>query len=333
MRVLMIGGSGFIGTHCASTLIEQGHTVADFHRGNRPQPAGVESILGDYHQFAQYRARLEEFHPDVAVHCILSNGAQAAEFMRVMRGLTGRTVALSSQDVYRAFRRLQGLDSSPPEPLPLTEDAELRPELNPYGPEALQRLRAVFAWLGDDYDKIPAERAILGDPELPGTVLRLPMVYGPGDPLHRLFPYLRRMDDGRAAIPVSATMNQTFTRGYVENVAAAVVLAALSPQAAGRIYNVAEPSPCPEPQWIEKVAAVVGWSGKVVEIASPSGPPVTQQCVFSSERVRRELGFAEPVNEREALERTIAWERAHPDPTATFDYAAEDRALTSVNLG
>jgi nucleoside-diphosphate-sugar epimerase len=40
----------------------------------------------------------------------------------------------------------------------------------------------------------------MGTAGLPGTVLRLPTVYGPGDYQHRLFEYLKRMDDGRPAI-------------------------------------------------------------------------------------------------------------------------------------
>jgi len=34
-------------------------------------------------------------------------------------------------------------------------------------------LQKLFGWMDDEYDKIPVERAILSDPELPGTVLRL----------------------------------------------------------------------------------------------------------------------------------------------------------------
>ena len=61
-------------------------------------------------------------------------------------------------------------------------------------------LRNVFPWLDDQYDKIPAEQAVMGDSEIRGTVLRLPMIYGPGDPLHRLHPILKRIDDRRPAI-------------------------------------------------------------------------------------------------------------------------------------
>jgi hypothetical protein len=34
-------------------------------------------------------------------------------------------------------------------------------------------LRKIFPWLTDDHDKIPAERVVMNDRELPGTVLRV----------------------------------------------------------------------------------------------------------------------------------------------------------------
>ena len=65
--------------------------------------------------------------------------------------------------------------------------------------EQLRRSQAAFSWVTEQYDKIPVERIITGDGALPGTMLRLPIVYGLGDPLHRFFATLKRMDDGRAA--------------------------------------------------------------------------------------------------------------------------------------
>jgi hypothetical protein len=65
-------------------------------------------------------------------------------------------------------------------------------------------------------------------------------------------------------------------------------------------------------------------------------PPgnTAQHWTTSSARIRADLGFAEPVDETEALARTIAWERAHPPPgeePAQFDYAAEDAALSALS--
>jgi len=77
----------------------------------------------------------------------------------------------------------------------------------------------------DDYDKVPVEEAILSEKELAGTTVRLPMIYGPGDPLHRLHWLLKRMDDGRPFIILPDDMAAwRGVRGYVENVGAAIAL-------------------------------------------------------------------------------------------------------------
>jgi hypothetical protein len=49
------------------------------------------------------------------------------------------------------------------------------------------------------YEKILVERAVMNEPDLPSTILRLQQVYGPGDRQRRLFDYLKRIDDGRRA--------------------------------------------------------------------------------------------------------------------------------------
>ena len=56
----------------------------------------------------------------------------------------------------------------------------------------------------------------------------------------------------------------------------------------------------------------------------------TQHYDVHSSRIRSELGYAELVDERTALERTVAWERANPPADTTLDYAAEDEALAAL---
>jgi hypothetical protein len=55
-----------------------------------------------------------------------------------------------------------------------------------------------------------------------------------------------------------------------------------------------------------------------------------QHWAVDSTRIRRELGYREPIAAREAIARTIAWERANPPAIdrRQFDYAAEDAALS-----
>jgi len=212
--------------------------------------------------------------------------------------------------------------------------------LQTYPPAQVKVLQEVFGWVDDDYDKIPVERAILGDSDLPGTVLRLPMIYGPGDRLRRFHPILKRIDDGRGVILFEESWAAWRTpRGFVENVAAALALAAVSEKAARRVYNVAETPAFSELEWARKIAASTGWKGEFVTLRKDQAPAhlappgnAAQHWEADSGRIRRELGYHEPVPLDEAIARTIAWGRANPPQNHDFnphqfDYAAEDAAL------
>jgi nucleoside-diphosphate-sugar epimerase len=251
-----------------------------------------------------------------------------------------RVVAISSQDVYRAYGKIIGLEPGPVEPVPLAETALLRQRLFPYRGEHPRSQDDPLRRL-DDYEKILVERAVMGDPDLPGTILRLPMVYGPRDQQHRSFEYLKQMDDQRPAILLDEGLAQwRWTRGYVENVALAIALAVMDERATGRIYNVGEVGALFTAEWVEKIGRTAGWQGEVVIVPKDrlpahlqAGVNTDQHLVVDTSRIRKELGYTEPVPRDEAIRRTIAWERTHPpeqsDP-GQFDYAAEDSILTEL---
>lgn len=340
MNALIIGGTGFIGPFVIQALLDQGHRVTVFHRGKAKTalPEAVRRIHGNRNDLAASRGEFERLAPDVVVDFILSDGRQAEALMETFRGLTARVVAISSQDVYRAYGVLLGQDTGPVQETPLTEESEVRRQLHPYNIEHLRAAQTAFPWITEDYDKIPVERTVLSEAGLPGTVLRLPMVYGPGDPVHRFFPTLKRIDDGRPAILMEESYAQLHPpRGYVEDVAAGIALATVSPQAAGRIYNIASQQQFTELEWARKIGEVAGWKGTVLTLSKEDTPAhllsplnTAQDWLVDSTRIRRELGFSEPVPLEVGMARTIAWERANPpaqiDPKQ-FDYAAEDAAL------
>jgi nucleoside-diphosphate-sugar epimerase len=343
MRILIIGGTGFIGPHVVTAFIDQGHDVAALVRptSSATLPPGVQRITGDRRQLANSAAALRAFRPDVVADLILSSGTQAQTLMDVFRGVAHRVVALSSIDVYRALGVIHGIEDGPPDPVPLREDSRLRSKLQTYPPAQIEALKGIFGWLDDDYDKIPVERAILGDSDLPGTVLRLPMVYGPGDQLHRMYPMLKRMDDRRRAIPMQENWaNWRSPRGYVENVAAAIALAAVNDRAAGHTYNVAESQSFSEIEWAALIAKAAGWHGDLVPVPAEHLPPSLrvpgnfgQHLSTDSSRIRTELGYAEPVPRAKAMRETVKWERANPPaqvPAGQFDYEAEDQVLGEV---
>jgi nucleoside-diphosphate-sugar epimerase len=331
-----------MGPLVAERLAEEGHELAVFHRGesNAGLRAGVRQIQGLRQSLGESAWEFRDFAPDVAIDFILSSEAQARLTMDTLRGIASRVVALSSGDVYRAMAVLNGHDPGPPQAVPLTEDSELRTD-KPHSPEELEVARKTVAWLDDDYDKIPVERVVLNDADISGTVLRLPMVYGPGDRNHRLYPYVRRMYDGRRTVLIQKeAAGWRGPRGYVENVATAIALVATSDRAAGRIYNIADADDLSELDWVRSIGRIAGWSGTVVPVPKEHLPEhlrvpfdARQNWVMSSERIRSELGFWEPVPLDAALERTIAWEHANPPANVDrkqFDYAEEDRALAAI---
>lgn len=336
MRILVIGGTGFIGPPVVRRLAAMGHEVTIFHRGTASSDLPAEHLLGSREDLPRIRPRA-----DVVVDLILSSGAQAEALMKTFRGIAGSMLAASSMDVYRACGVLHGSEEGSLEPVPLTEDSGLRTKLQTYPVAQLTMLKKFFGWVDEAYDKIPVERAILSDPSLPGTVLRLPMVYGPGDKLHRFYPILKRIDDGRRVILFEESVAAWRSpRGYVENVAEAIAIAAVSPAASGRIYNVAETPAFSELDWARKIAVVAGWDGTFVVLPRSKAPAhliqpgnLAQHWEADSSRIRRELGFHEVVPIEEAIRRTIDWERGNPIGELNpyrFDYAAEDAAVANV---
>ncbi len=257
MKILLIGGSGFIGQFAALQLQQSGHQVTIFHRGKTSAQQGIEEILGNRQFLQDHQPEFRRQKFDVVVDFVLSSGRQAQQLMDTFRGIAGRVVGLSSMDVYRAWGVFYNMEPGGLQELPLTEESELRTSRNTYPPDVLKRLRtSLYPWIDEEYDKIPVEQAVLGDPKLPGTILRLPMIYGPGDPLHRFHPMLKRIDDGRKQFIFADDVAPLRTpRGYVEDVAAAIALAATSPQAAGRLYNVCENESFGELDWARKIAA------------------------------------------------------------------------------
>jgi nucleoside-diphosphate-sugar epimerase len=336
MRVLIIGGTGFIGPPLVRQLAAMGHEVAVFHRGTSGMELPAEHILGDWRDLPRLRPRAE-----IIINLILSSASQAREFMDTFRGVARRAIVASSIDVYRACGILHGSEEGPLQAVPLTEDSQLRTKGQTYPREQIEKLRKIIPWIDDEYDKIPVELAILGDRELPGTVLRLPMIYGPGDYVRRFHPVLKRIDDGRRAILFQEVVaDWRSPRGYVENVAAAIALAAVDERAAGRIYNVAETPAFSEIEWARKIAGATGWTGEFVTLPQDKIPAhlkfpgnAAQHWEADSSRIRRELGYREPVAIEEGIRRTIEWDRANPPALPlpySFDYEVEEAALAAA---
>lgn len=345
MKILVIGGTRFIGPSVVRKLHAQDHTVTLFHRGKSRVdfPKDIPHILGDRNSLADFRGKFSGLKLDVVLDMIPITEKHAQTVVEVFKGLTERIVAISSQDVYRAYGLLLGIEEGDIEPTPMNEDSPVRTKLFPYRqdkPRTDDDPRRIL----DDYEKILIERIIMDNAEAAGTVLRLPMVYGPLDYQHRLYSYVRRMEDKRPAIIMEKGMTEWRSSvGYVENVADAIVLAITNSSARNRIYNVAEPENLSQSEWIKRIGNIFGWQGKVVVLSKEELPQkmragfrTEQDLTVDTTRIRNELRYREIVQLNEALRNTIKWEIENPptqiDPEL-YDYKTEDEILRRAGEG
>ena len=59
MRILIMGGTRFIGVYLTKELIKQGHEVVLFNRGNKPAPVeNIQQIKGDRKDTKQLKEAL-----------------------------------------------------------------------------------------------------------------------------------------------------------------------------------------------------------------------------------------------------------------------------------
>lgn len=331
--MLAIGATGFIGRHVVPLLVEQGMEVVVLHRGETDAglPDGVRRIRCNRNRLEDARAELERFAPDVVLDAILYTEQQARGMIQAFRGNAGRVVALSSADVYRNYDGFRGKSAAQPDAVPLTENAPLRDTRYPYRGSGLPFEHA------DDYEKILVEQILVTEPDLPATLLRLPAVYGPGDPQHRLRPYLQRMVHGRSGILLQEEQAAwRWTRSYVVNVAAAIVLAVGDARSTRRVFNVGDEPALTEQMWVERIGAAAGWRGRIVAVSASELPDHLRQPFdwryelwTDTSSIRAELGYAELIHLDEALERTVEWERSTLDGAEPLNYGEEDAVLQS----
>lgn len=292
MRCLLIGGTRMIGPHVVRLLHEGGWEIAVLHRGVHaaalPDAVTVFTDLAAGIPVTAFPPDTRKFSPDVVLHMIAMGEADSSAAMAWFEGHAGRIVALSSGDVYRAYGRFIGLEPGPPEPMPLAETSPLRERLYPYRSPA-----ADSAALDHWYEKIHVERAVMGNARLPGTVLRLPKVYGPQEPERLATVHgFRHHPDWR------------WTHGFIDNVAAAIALAVTDRRAVGHIFNIGEAT---TPTMAERLSWLPGLD---VAPLPDDGKDFRQDIAYDTSKIRDVLGFKEVVDERAAmLEIATSWLR------------------------
>ena len=318
MKALVIGGTGPTGPFLVNGLREQGYDVSILHRGTHGSaevPADVERIIGDPH----FRESLTEALAGRRFDLIVATYGRIRYVAEVVAGHTERLITIGGAPGYRGL--LQPDDLFPRgAQIPLPEDA----------PRVASEEEFRFGYLV----RITEDAVMQGhaDGHYQATHFRYPVVYGPRQLTPTVWAVMRRVMDGRDFIVLPDGGLSIVTRGYSENVAHAVLLAAAQPDtAAGQIYNCGDETQFTLAQWVEVAAEAMG--GKLEVIGVPdrhaysartllmfNGPADHQ--LFDLHKIRSELGYRDRVPAAEAMRRTVQWYKENP-PDQSLEFIAD----------
>lgn len=314
MTVAIVGGSGFLGRHVALRLLEHGERPLVIHRGNEPAdlPETVLVAHADRTDEAALVALFRAHDVKVVIDIFALSLGNTQPVINAAARQGARYVLTSSVDVYANYAGLLRKEVPPIRLAPATEDSPLRAMRYPYRGNP-RRPQGVSEDLFDNYDKIVLEEAAAAA-DLDVVIIRPPMIFGAADKQRR-FGWV--VDNARPGEPF-AIDERAFgwlnSYGYVEDVAEAMVLAALSPKAGGKAYNVGQNFVRTAAQWAERLLAMRGIASPV--IAAPAGQGVWSDradamdlrypLTLDTSLIRADLGFAEIVDEDTALRCTLA---------------------------
>ena len=88
MKIAIVGGTGNISQPIVRLLLEKGHDVTLFNRGQGSKaPDGVRVIVGDRHDRADFERKMQAEHFDAAIDMICFTAEDAASSVRAFRGV------------------------------------------------------------------------------------------------------------------------------------------------------------------------------------------------------------------------------------------------------
>ncbi|HET9310745.1 MAG TPA: NAD-dependent epimerase/dehydratase family protein [Actinomycetota bacterium] len=320
MRLVVLGGTGFVGRSIVRELASGGHDVLVLHRGQTEPESEVATpnvihIHGSRAQFENLWEQISGSPPEGLIDVAAYTRRDAVTVLGSVP-TTIRLVALSSMDVYRASGALRGQASQ--DAVPLDESAPVRDTRYIYRNKQKPN---------DDYEKLDVEDEYL---RRGATLLRLPMIYGEHDDSRREEFILRRCRARRDRIPVgSGTL--LWSRGYVGDIARAARLA-IESDAEAEIFNVCESRTWTIGQWARRIANAAAWQGGFVRVPDDRLPDdmrltssFEQHLLFDASKARQALGWID-TDPQVALEASVGWHLAHP-PGASDDFTADEIAL------
>lgn len=323
MRILVIGGTQFMGREIVRRLVADGHDVSVLHRQGQhdlgPEVENLQADRADQAKVADLLAR-GRFEAVFDLAYDWQRGTTADQVEAAARSCGDRLqryIFISSVAAYGP-----GLDHRESAPL-VPDDVP-----NPYAQHKASAERRLFSM-----------HAGAG---FPVVTFRPAFVHGPRQPFYREQFFWDRLLDRRPIILPDGGLAPT-QWVFVADVAEACLRALERPEAVGQAFNLGHVEPTNQRSFVETLARVAGCEPELVAvpratIMSAGGQLAGKDLYFGEyldlpphtvnvEKVRQVLGLV-PTPLEAALRLGFEWYAAQPRRPS--DYGFEDRLLGMV---
>ncbi|MFZ5624418.1 MAG: NAD-dependent epimerase/dehydratase family protein [Gemmatimonadota bacterium] len=258
MRALVTGATGFVGGHLVRRLHATGHEITALVRSPTRAaalaPFGVRLVRGDLADAAALREAVTG--QDVVFHVAgVVAAPNEAEFLRINREGTAAVLDAAARAGAPRFVLVSSMAAAGPSPRGRPRAASMPMEpLTAYG-----------------RSKRAAEELVRSS-HLAWTIIRPPMVYGPGD--REVFKIFQLAARALGLVPVFGDGSQELSAVYGPDLAAALVAAAESEATVGGTYYACHPEIFTSGEFAAHVARAVGRHPRLIPIPRPIGRAV-----------------------------------------------------------
>ncbi len=310
--ILVIGGSGFVGSGLIPALVAEGHDVAVLNRGNNPMQ-GTRQLVADRENAAQLQAVARTAgNFDAVIDTSAYNRNHTATAWSAFAKKTNHWIHLGSAAVYK-------------------ETPGRHPnEKDPIGGAAI--------WAEYGVEKSEADQYLMENAgRVPVTILRPPYLYGPNNNNDReTFVWARALQDQPVIIPGDGRTPIQFL--HIDDLSD-IVKAALRKRPPGvAVYNVAADERPTLSEWVSTVAEVAGFpdpgilAGEHAKTYKPRQyfPFRDYPCCVEVGPVKTDLNWRARYSLAEGFRQTFGTQDKQALRTRTLDREVESRILANA---